>query len=209
MIIVNFSTQGYLPGQQRLANSLNGHKKLMLNSYEAINSPSHSVSPYEFKVHSIEAAFKYDDVVLWCDASLWLTGNLKVIEDIIINDGFFGSEAGHYAGRWTNKFTRDYFKVTEQEMFQGPGGITLFSAGLLGLNKNNDIAMRFFKEWKEAGKAGCFRGSWEDHRHEMTCASIIATRLGMKYQRGGQHLSYIGPGYSTPEPESVFWLQGI
>lgn len=209
MIIVNFSTPNYALGQQRLANSLNGYKKLMLNSYTAIGSPTHKESPYEFKVWSIEKAAQFDPVVIWCDASLWRVGDLSKIEDIILQDGFFGEEGGHYAGRWTNEHARKYFKVTEEEMNQGPGGITLFSAGLLGLNFNNDIAIRFFNEWKESGKAGCFRGDWSNHRHEMSCASIIATRLGFRYQRGGKHLSYIGSGYSQPEKDSVFFLQGI
>lgn len=209
MIVVNFSTKEYRRGQQRLSNSLNGHKQLMLNDYLSIGSPSHQDSPYEFKAWAIEAAWELDPIVVWCDASLWRVGDLKIIEDIIINDGFFGTEAGHYAGRWTNEFSRNYFKVTEQEMHQGHGGITLFSAGLLGLDKNNELAMRFFNEWKDSGKAGCFRGSWEDHRHEMTAASIIATRLGFRYQRGGKYLSYVGPGYSEPEAGTIFKLQGI
>lgn len=209
MIIVNFSTKQYLLGQQRLSRSLNGHKQLMLSDYVSLGSPSHTESPYQFKIHAIETAWNHDPIVLWCDASLWRVGDLSKIEKIIIEDGFFGEEGGHYAGRWTNAHTRNYFKVTEKEMLQGPEGITLFSAGLLGLNKNNELAMRFFNEWKQSAYAGCFKGSWENHRHEMTCASIIATRLGFKYQRGGKHLSYIGPGYSEPEKDTVFLLQGI
>lgn len=209
MIIVNFSTPNYALGQQRLANSLNGYKKLMINSYTAIGSPTHLESPYEFKCWAMEEAAKFDPVVIWCDASMWKVGDIKKIEDIVIRDGFFGEEGGHYAGRWTNAYTRKYFNVTEEEMHQGPGGITLFSAGLLGLDFTNSKAIQFFDEWKRSGRAGCFRGSWEDHRHEMTCASIIATRIGFKYQRGGSHLSYVGPGYSQPEKDTVFLLQGL
>ena len=209
MIIVNFSTKEYRKGQKRLEDSLNGYKKLMLNDYVSIGSPTHQQSPYQFKIHSIETALNHDPVVLWCDSSLWRVGDLSKIENIILKDGYFTEEAGHYAGRWTNQFTRNYFNVTSQEMTQGPGGITLFSAGLLGLDFNNELSRRFFNEWKASGEAGCFKGSWLDHRHEMTCASIIATRLGFKYQRGGSHLSYVGPGYSEPEPDTVFFLQGI
>lgn len=209
MIIVNFSTKEYRRGQQRLSNSLNGYKQLMLNDYLSIGSPSHQESPYEFKLWAIKAAWELDPIVAWCDSSLWRVGDLSIMENIIINDGFFGTEGGHYAGRWTNQFTRDYFKVTEDEMHQGQGGITLFSAGLLGLDKNNELAMRFFDEWLASAKAGCFRGDWSSHRHDQTCSSIIATRLGFKYQRGGQYLSYIGPGYSNPESGTLFKLQGI
>lgn len=209
MVVVNFSTKEYSRGQQRLSNSLNGYKKLMLNSYEAIGSPTHQQSPYYFKLKAIEAAWCFDPIALWMDASMYVTGDLSKIEKIIQQDGFMADESGHYAGRWTNQFTRDYFKVTEEEMHQGPGGITMFSAGLLGLDKNNPKAMDFFTQLKASGDAGCFKGSWADHRHEMSCASIIATRLGFKYQRGGSHLSYLGPGYSKPEPGSVVMCQGV
>ena len=209
MIIVNFSTPNYARGQNRLKQSLNGHKMLMLDSYEAIGSPTHSESPYEFKIHAIEAALELDDIVLWCDASLWRVGDLSIIENLIIEDGYFLSEAGHWVGRWVNDFQRSYMKLTDQEATQGAGGIFMFSAGLVGLNKKSPVAMEFLKQWKQAGIDGAFRGSWENSRHEMSIGSIIAQRLQMKYQRGGQHMAYLGPGYSTPEKDVVFYLQGL
>ena len=208
MIIVNFSTKQYLLGQSRLSGSLNGYKKLMLSDYVSLGSPPHSESPYQFKIHAIETAWNHDPIVLWCDSSLWRVGNLKIIEDLIIKDGYFMSEAGHWVGDWCNERARDYFKLTPNEA-KVPGGLFMFSAGLLGLDRNNPLAFDFFTQWKQSALAGCFKGSYENHRHDMTCGSIIAQRLGMKYQRGGKHMSYIGPGYTAPEPGSIFWLQGI
>lgn len=209
MIIVNFSTPNYARGQNRLKESVKKYNNLMYSSYEEIGSPTHQESPYEFKIHAIEKAFEHDDIVLWCDASLWLVGDLSVIEQLIINDGYMLTEAGHYCGRWVNKFQREYMKLTDAEAVQGPGGLFMFSAGFVGLNKNSPVAMEFLKQWKQAGKDGAFRGSWDESRHEMVIGSIIAQRLGMKYQRGGKLLSYVGPGYSTPESGSVFYLQGM
>lgn len=211
MICVNFATDQFKKGQKRLADSIveRGGTIVTYNDYKQIGSPTHQESPYEFKIWAIKKAMQIDPIVLWADASFYLVGDLSVIEKIIKEDGFFGSEAGHYAGRWTNQHTRKYFNVTEEEMKESTGGITLFSAGLLGLNRDNAIAMEFLKQWEASSTSGCFKGSWLDHRHDQTCASIIATRLGLKYQRGGQHMSYIGPGYSTPEKDSIFYLQGI
>lgn len=211
MIVVNFATGQYLKGQHRLALSLYkaGAKALLFDKFHDIGSPSHQQSPYEFKLHAIRKAFEQDDVVLWCDASMWLVGDLSKIEEIIKKDGYFFSEAGHYTARWTNKHARDYFNLTEQESVQGPGGMTMMSAGLIGFNLKSELAMQFLYEWEQSAKAGCFIGSHEDHRHDQSCASIIAQRLGMKYQRGGEFMSYIGPGYSQPEAGSVFYLQGI
>lgn len=208
MIIVNFATGSYIKGQQRLSKSLNGHKQLMLSSYTAIGSPTHSESPYEFKIGAIEAALKLDDIVLWCDSSLWRVGDLTVIEDIIKKDGYFLTEAGHWVGDWTNEFTRNYFNLTEEES-KSPGGMFMFSAGFIGFDKNSPIAQDFLSQWKASAKAGCFKGSVLNHRHDQSAGSIIAQRMGLKYQRGGKHMAYIGPGYSDPEPGIVFKLQGL
>lgn len=208
MIIVNFATGVYRRGQKRLSESLNGHKQLMLSDYTSLGSPTHSESPYQFKIHAIETAFNHDPVVLWVDASMWRVGDIQIIEDLILRDGYFMSEAGHWVGSWTNEKARNYFQLTPNEA-KVPGGFFMFSAGLLGLDKNNPLAMEFFTQWKQSAFAGCFRGDWSNHRHDMTCGSIIASRLGMKYQRGGQHMSYIGPGYERPEKDTVFYLQGI
>lgn len=204
MIIVNFSTKEYKVGQRRLMASLNGHPMLMFNHYEVIGSPTHQDSPYEFKCWAIEKAFELDDIVFWADASLWRVGDLSKIENIIKQDGYFMEEAGAYVDHWTNAHARAYFKLQPNEHH-----FTMFSAGYMGLNKNSEIAMLFFKQWKESALAGCFRGDWSDHRHDMSCGSIIAQRLGMRYQRGGSHVAYIGQGYTAPEPNVVFYLQGI
>lgn len=209
MIIVNFSTKEYRRGQQRLSNSLNGYKQLMLNDYISIGSPSHSESPYEFKCWSIEEALKLDDIALWCDSSLWRVGDLSVIENIIKQDGYMFTESGHYVSQWVNDYQKDYFKLTDEELRQDSKGMIMFSAGFIGFDKNSPIAMEFLKQWKQAAKDGCFKGDWATTRHDQAIGSIIAQRLQMKYQRGGYLMSYIGPGYSKPEPTSIFFLQGI
>lgn len=205
MIIVNFATNHFLKGQRRLEESVNGSAKFLgFADYQKIKSPTHNESPYQFKVHAIEKAWEQDDLVLWCDASLFRVGDLSKIETIIRADGYFMEEAGHYVKDWCNAHTRLYFNLKPEE-----SGFTMFSAGLLGLDYNSRIAREFFNQWKASAVAGCFKGSWQNHRHDMTCGSIIAQRLGMTYQPGGSHASYIGPGYPEPNPEAVFHLQGI
>jgi hypothetical protein len=206
MIIVNFSTKEYSRGQQRLQASLNGYKTLMLNDYVSIGSPTHQESPYEFKVHAIEKAACFDPVVLWMDSSMYVRGDLSKIEKIILKDGYFMEEAGHYVNDWCNDHCRKMLNYNSQgDEYK----YLMFSAGLLGLDMNDATARLWFEQWKEAAKLGCFKGDWRNHRHDMTAGSILAERLNMTYQRGGSHLSYVGPGYSKPEPTSVVYCQGI
>jgi hypothetical protein len=203
MIVVNFSTKEYLNGQKRLAASLNGHKYLMFDSYEAIGSPTHQQSPYEFKLHAIEKAFGFDPIVLWADSSVFRVGDLSIIENIIKNEGFFGEESGHYCYDWANDNCRKYHNLKKEE------GLIMYSAGLTGLNRDNPLAMEFFNQWLASAKAGCFVGDYVNHRHDMVNASIIAQRLGLKFQKGGTYLSYLGSGYNTPSETSIFHLQGM
>lgn len=208
MVIVNFATNHFLKGQKRLEESVKGKAHFLgLSDYNTIKSPTHNESPYEFKVHALLCAmekFPTEDIFLWCDASLYLVGDLSKIETIIQEDGYFMEEAGHYVKDWCNARARDWFNLKPEE-----SGFTMFSAGLLGIHRDSDIAMVFFKSWEKSAKAGCFKGDWSNHRHDMTCGSIIAQRLGMKYQKGGSHMAYIGAGYAQPGPGVVFHLQGI
>jgi hypothetical protein len=203
MIIVNFSTDVYKKGQQRLQASLNGYKTLMLNDYVSIGSPSHQESPYAFKLYAIEAAFELDDIVLWADSSMKLVGDLLKIEKIIKSDGYFLQEAGHYVRDWSTDETLKYFGLTRETNY------LMFIAGLVGLDKNNSLAMQFFNDWKTSEKDGHFKGPWNLHRHDMTCGSIVAEKLNMKYQKGGEYVAYVGPGYSTPNKDVVFTCQGL
>lgn len=203
MVVVNFSTEAYARPQERLKKSLEGHHYLMFNDYAQIGSPTHQESPYEFKVHAIRQASAVDNKVLWVDSSMYRVGDLSIIESIISEKGYFAEEAGHYLDTWCNAHTRDYFRLPPKTDY------LMFSAGLLGLDFTNPMAYEFFTRWEQSAKNGCFKGSWEDHRHDMTCASIIASIMGWKYERGGSHLAYIGPGYSQPEKDVVFLCQGM
>lgn len=202
MIVVNFSTAQYYSGQRRLKNSLVGNATLMIGEYQR-GWPTHHQSPYEFKIHAIKLAMEIDPIVLWCDASLWRVGDLSIIENIIKEEGFFGEESGHYCYDWANDHCRQYHNLKQEE------GLIMYSAGLTGINGNNPKAMEFMRQWEASAKAGCFRGDYINHRHDMVNASIIAQRLGLKFQKGGTYLSYIGSGYSQPSPTSVFYLQGL
>lgn len=87
----------------------------------------------------------------------------------------------------------------------------MFAAGYCGFDFRRPESIEFFAQWKEAMLNGCFKGSWEDHRHDMTCGSIIAYKLGLvpKYSSGGQFFAYMGEGYGKPASTACFYLYGI
>jgi hypothetical protein len=109
----------------------------------------------------------------------------------------------------------DYFLKNRDEAMN----IQMFSAGFMMLDFNNPIAREFFSLWKRTCELGYFKGSWNNdqktesqderckgHRHDMSCASLVAHHLGMKFENGGDFLSYVGDAYGTPSESAIFHL---
>ncbi len=207
--IVNYSTPNYSNGQKRLEESLKGKTDadfIGFNSLEELGSPSHLDNPYAFKVYAIEKALqKGYTQILWLDSSAYAIKNVEVIFNLIRRNGHFMEEAGHPASHWSNDKSLDYFSLTREEA----ANIPLYSAGFTGLNFNNATTQKFFQLWKKSMLDGIFRGDWSNHRHDLTCASIIAHKLGMKYQKCGKYFQYAAPHEQPRNNTVVFFAQGI
>lgn len=220
--IVNLSTKEYKNGQNRLRESLIGKTDadyIEFTSESQVGSPKHQDNPYAFKIYSIEAALnKGYTQILWLDACAYAIAPIQPIFNLIRLHGHFMEEAGHYASTWTNDRTLDYFGISRDEATKIP----MYSAGFTGLNFNNDTTVTFFEMWKQAMLDGMFKGNWtninktesqdprcEGFRHDMSCASIIAHKLGMKYQTCGKYFQYAAPHEAPNKKTVIFFAQGI
>ena len=136
------------------------------------------------------------------DASIYPVKDITPVFEYIESNGHLFQKAGHGVDRWCNDYCREYFNLSskESEVMQ------LFSAGFTGLSFRNMRTLDFFIQWKEAATNGAFKGEWGNHRHDMTCASIIAHRLGMKLD-SRQWFAYLGGGYLKPPDECFFLAQ--
>jgi hypothetical protein len=142
----------------------------------AVGAPLHSENPYAFKVYAFRAAEKAGyESVLWLDTSCFAIKNVSPIFDEIEKDGFIFQTAGHKLSEWCNDFTLDYFELTRQEAEKIE---MIGNAGFLGLDLTDSKARLFLQEWEDAMNAGCFKGSWSDHRHDMSCSSAILHFMG-------------------------------
>jgi hypothetical protein len=207
--------QRYLIGQSRLLKSYhdfvglrNGIEFHSFIDEATIGSPPHHENPYAFKLYAIEKLRHLGVTqILWLDASVVFVRDCQPIFDIIQNTGFFFEAAGHYVGSWSNEQTLEYFGITREEANTMP----MFSAGLTGLNFENDRAVEFFNSWKHSMLNGMFKGSWADHRHDMTCGSIIANKMNLQrlYADAGTYFPYVGGGYAAPKETAIGHLIGI
>lgn len=199
----------YRTGLARLTKSLIGRFNgdvFAFTSEDQVGAPPHSDNPYAFKLYAMEHVRNLGYTsVLWLDSSCYAVANVEPIFQIIESKGYFMVECGAYASWWTNDFALNYFGLTREDA----SIITLYSAGITGLDFTNPTSELFFKQWKESMHNGCFRGDWHNHRHDLSCASIIATRLGFEFEKGDQYLQYAKP---TDEPNNdsiVLYLQGL
>lgn len=207
--IVNFATDQYISGQRRLAESIINKNELFLyRKAEEIGAPPHNLEPYAFKIYAIDKVRERGiDQILWLDASVYAVKDPQPVFNWLTKHGIFMEEAGHYVGQWCNDETLNYFNITREQAMTMP----MFSAGFVGFDFRQEIAREFFARWKNAMLAGMFKGSWSNHRHDMTVGSIIANQMGLVpiYSKGGTFFSYIGPGFGEPSSTSVFHLAGM
>lgn len=191
--IVNVGFGGWHPkGSARLERSLiyhgfEGHIQTWTNGLPP-DCPPHDHTPYGMKVKAIEWAINEGyDRIMWLDSSVWAIRYPKNHFDAIAQQGYYMVDSGWVCDQWTNDNCLNYFGLTRDKA----GDIPMISAGILGLSMRHEIAREFFAQWKNAMNAGAFRGSWtadpnegsgdryRGHRHDQSCASIIAHRLGM------------------------------
>jgi len=215
LAIVNLVTEKsvYIEGQKRLMESLTTDGEFTGDFFgfigeETVGAPPHSENPYAFKIYAIEELKRKGyDIILWLDASIYAVKPIQPVIDFLIQKGIFLETAGHWTGSWCNQHTLDYFGITREEAMKMP----MFSAGFIGFDFKNPISIKFFEEWKKSMEAGCFKGDWSNHRHDMTCGSIIANKQGLLklYSQGGYFFSYVGPGFGQPNYSSVFHLAGL
>lgn len=210
--IISFANSrgNYLKALDRLENSLKGRFDGHFIGYReesTIGAPLHQENPYAFKIHAFRAAKRAGfNKILYVDSSVFAVMDVQPVFDIIERDGYIMQEAGHYIRDWCNDATLKALELTRADL----GDQLMYgNAGMLGLDFDNPIAQSFFFQWSLAMEAGLFKGNWSDHRHDMTLGSIIANRLGMKYQPGDQILQYAGPDQPAQNETIIFKAQGI
>ncbi len=223
--IVSFANNAgnYKRGMDRLSDSLCGRFDgdfLGFIGEEGIGAPLHSENPYAFKIYAIERAIEAGyEQIFWADTSCYAIAPVEPVFDKIKKDGYIIQEIGHYVGTWTNDFTLNYFNITRDEAMT----MKCYSnGGIFGLDFKNPIAAEFFRQWKEAMLAGCFKGYWTNdnntesdddrckgHRHDLSCGGIIANKLGMVGVPGNEWFQYAGPDDALNNDTIIFKLQGL
>ncbi len=151
-------------------------------------------APYAFKIAALNEARRSASTLLWLDSSTFPLKPLEPIWEHIERHGYWLSLNWHGKpnGEWTTDAALQYMNSdwTAPECMPILGrvlGITpednavipQLNGGVFGLDMGSTIAQRFMALWTELAKAGAFHGDRSNHRHDQTCMSAIAWRLGM------------------------------
>lgn len=210
--IISFANNrgNYYQALDRLQQSLLGRFDGQFIGYRdeaSIEAPLHQDNPYAFKVYAFRAALKQGfRKILYVDSSVFAVAPVQPIFDLIDRDGYIMQEAGHYVRHWCNDEALVGMGLSRADL----GDWLMYgNAGMLGLDFENPLAQEFFFRWSLAMERGLFKGSWSNHRHDMTLGSIIANQLGVKYQPGDQFLQYAGSDEPAQNETIIFKANGI
>lgn len=195
--IINLSTKKFRKGQYRLLKSLKGKTNAEIFFYRLesqVGAPSHKDNNYAFKVYTFLKAIKEGFThILWLDASMFVIKDIEPVFDVIDKEGYFFQNGGWKNSEWTNERAIEYFGTSEGDMM---------AACVLGLNLENEKTREFFDLWIKSMNEGIFNGDWSNHRHDQTCASILAYKLGMPLYEANSLFEY-GKANEDPSTDKI------
>jgi len=208
--VFSVATKQFIKGQDRLANVLDtmGERRQFWRDHLPLGSPSHQSHPYAFKAWALTAAYNLRSrptTLLWCDSCILPIRSLGPVWDKIERDGYFFIRNGFENSQWTTHtayrplfpelpWDSDPSKAMAQakEMNQG---IQHVVGGCFGVSLDHKIGREFLSEFDRLSQTGAFIGPWTggvgvQHRHDQTCSSVIAWRLGMKLTDAPELFAY-------------------
>lgn len=192
---VTYADGRYIPVQQTLIKSIRKlYPHITIFAFNSISEignhcPSHSESPYAFKVYAIDyARNKGFDIVIWLDSPCRLVRPIDTWIEEIEKVGVYLQGDGWKCGQWANDKCLQYFGITRDEAMN----IQNIYACIMAFDFRNPKAFTFFRKWKAASMDDVFRGNHTNdkktesnderclgHRHDQTCAEIIAFQHGI------------------------------
>ena len=153
--------------------------------------PSHAESPFAFKPHLLDRERRQGvELVLWADTSIRFMSSPDWVVDQIEQHGYLLIEDTDQLLRWwSSDRALDFFGLNRTDLNIHHD----LSSGFLGLDFRHRVAHEFLDAWLESEKAGLFPGAWSNddrsvssglsvkgHRHDQTCATLIARQMRLQ-----------------------------
>jgi hypothetical protein len=207
--VVNVATDRYVIGQNRLSALLTVPLVKWTDSLPP-TSPAHNDVPYAFKAWALfEAARMGYSTLLWADACI-VPRDLTPLFERIERDGYWMSRNGWWNAEWTAESAYADLGVTREENARIPHVV----ATAFGISLRHFKGAAFLAEYLRLAQTNAFRGPWwnsnhpeyrhlshaercggslvRGHRHDQSCASVIAWKLGFELTNPPDIFSYLG-----------------
>jgi hypothetical protein len=144
-----------------------------------LECPLHSSVPYAFKAFAIKKAFDegYENII-WLDSVVQCVAPLDKLIAHIEETGYaFFDNYTYTIGSFCNDNCKETYQLTDTEL-QAP----MIMACVMGLNRYK--ASEFIEQYYQGALNGSYVGSWDDHRHDQTVASILINKLNLPILQG-------------------------
>lgn len=129
------------------------------------------------KMYSLNNSINCSKNVLWLDAGVCALKSLKPIFDIIENDDIFLVGDSHLNSNFTHKNCVEIMDATKKEMSE-----FMICSGMFGFKSDGKFKQLITEGWYYTQVPGCIDGFENNHRHDQSILSILASRYNCSRQ---------------------------
>ena len=145
---------------------------IIYNTISTTKTKSHFL-----KMYSLYNSIVLSKNVLWLDAGVCALKSLKPIFDLIERDDIFLVGDVHINRNFTHKRCSEVMSATEKELNDN-----MLSSGIFGFKPNGKYIELIKDSWKYSQIEGVIDGYEENHRHDQSVLSILASRYNCPTQ---------------------------
>ncbi len=161
--------------------TLNRLKNVTVINYpqEIIDSHSKFLEPksHVYKLFCLEDSSKYGENVFWLDAGATPINQMCEIFDKIESDDIFLVVDVHLTKTYTHSDCVRIMSATDEELNDN-----ILSSGIIGFKTSGKYRKMIKESFDYSIIEGCVNGDQENHRHDQSVLSILATRYNCPKQ---------------------------
>lgn len=130
---------------------------------------------HAYKLFCVKEAGLLQGNILWLDAGVMALQNVKEIFDIISHEDIFLVGDEHLNGNYTSPTCIKILNASESELQD-----VQLSSGILGYKTNGKYQSLINEAFEYSKIPNCVPGDENNHRHDQSVYSILASRYGCK-----------------------------
>lgn len=140
---------------------------------EVVNSHPTFLEPksHVYKLFCLEYSKNFGDNILWLDAGCVPINPMCEMFETISNEEIFMVGDTHLTKTYTHSDCVRIMSATEDELDD-----VILSSGIIGFKNNGKYTKLFQDAYNYSLIDGCVNGDQENHRHDQSVLSILATR---------------------------------